>query len=281
MALETAREKSRSTGVTSGVVTPPLQGASTTVWVIRAIGLSLILVIWELAVRLGLVEEFFLSAPTAVVAALFELAVDSTFYGHLGTTMLELVIGFALGVIVGVPVGIVTGINRVIWHAMEPFVMALYSVPAVAFLPLLVLWFGTGLTQKVLLVFVGVVFPVLINTQSGAANVDAQLIETSRSFWASRYKTTRTVILPGSVPAIFSGLRIAVGRGLIMAVVAEFFGAAKGVGYLIFRAGTSYQTATLLAGTIVLAITAVALTALVNFTERQVAPWRYLADSSA
>ena len=165
--------------------------------------------------------------------------------------------------------------GRIQWvnHVMTPFMDALYSTPMVIFLPLLVFWFGIGTWTKVLLIVLGALFPVLINTFEGARNVEPRLIEAAKSYGASGRDMFFKVILVSAIPFIVSGLRLGIGRAIIMMLVAEFFIATGGLGYILAVAGTSYQTAKVFVVALLVAATGVLTTQLLFSCERRIAPW--------
>ena len=150
---------------------------------------------------------------------------------------------------------------------------ALNAAPQVAFLPLLIIWLGIGITSKVALVFLGSFIIMVINTESGVAQVDRRLIETARSFMANERQILINIVLPSAMPYIIAGMRLAVGRTLVMVVVAEIYAATKGLGYLIFQAGASYDTSMIFVGVVILAVAGMALNAFLRAVERRIAPW--------
>src|SRR5207249_212112 len=161
---------------------------------------------WEALARTGTVSPLFLSSPTQVVSRLVQLFISGSIWPHLRASAQEASIGFGLAIAVGVPVGI--GMGRVKWlrNALEPLVAALYSSPAVAFLPLLIIWLGTGLSSKVFLVFLGAVVVLIVNTETGVSTVDDQLVEMARAFTANSRQALAAVILPAAAPFILAGL---------------------------------------------------------------------------
>jgi len=242
--------------------------------IVGAASILFFFAVWEWVVRAGLIDPFFLSAPSAVLATYADLFITSrTIYPHLLTSFYEGAIGLALSIVLGVPVGILMGRVRLARWMLEPFMMALYSTPVVALLPVLILWFGIGLWSKVTLIFLGGFFAVAINTQAGVAGTDPWLLETARSFTAQEYQILCKIVLPSAVPFIIAGIRLAIGRILIMVVVAEMYAAMQGIGYLIMRAGASADTPVLFAGVILLATVGVVLSALLNAAQRRAAPW--------
>jgi ABC-type nitrate/sulfonate/bicarbonate transport system permease component len=164
---------------------------------------------------------------------------------------------------------------RLVRDTLEPFIIAKYSSPTIAFLPLLIIWFGIGVLSKVVLVFLGGVFVIIINTEAGVSNVDRKLVETARSFMASEFQILRKIVLPGSLPFIIAGIRLAVGRILIYVVIAEMFASTQGLGYLIFQAGAMYDTTLIFVGVTILATTGIIMNSLLRLLEQKIAPWRY------
>jgi ABC-type nitrate/sulfonate/bicarbonate transport system permease component len=240
----------------------------------RFTAVVLVLIAWEALARSGAVSPLFLSSPSQVVARLAQLFGSGLIWPHLRASGQEALIGFGLAIAVGVPIGVGMGRVEVVRHALEPLVAALYSSPAVAFLPLLIIWLGTGLWSKVFLVFVGAVVVLIVNTETGVANVDAHLVEMARAFTASRRHVLTKVVLPAAAPFILAGVRLAVGRVLIMVVVAELYASTAGVGYLIFQGGAMYDATLVFAGVTLMAAAGVVISQALRVLERRLAPWR-------
>ncbi|MSQ72773.1 MAG: ABC transporter permease [Betaproteobacteria bacterium] len=239
----------------------------------RTIAIVLFFSVWEWSVRGGGVNPLFLSSPTLVAQRLVEVFADGSIWQHMGASGEIAFWGFALSVLVGVPLGTFMGRNRLARDTLEPFIMAKYSSPTVAFLPLLIIWLGIGVASKIALVFLGAVFVIIINTEAGVSMVDRRLIETARSFTASELQILVKIIGPGALPFIIAGMRLAIGRVLIMVVVAELYAATAGLGYLIFQAGASYDTAMIFVGVGILAGTGIVLNSLMRSAERWITPW--------
>jgi ABC-type nitrate/sulfonate/bicarbonate transport system permease component len=183
-------------------------------------------------------------------------------------------IGFVLSAIAGIAIGVVMAMSKIIFDFLDVWVSALYSTPLIALAPLFIIVFGIGLGAKVAVVITLAIFPVIINTTAGIRTADEQLIETAYSFGANRRQIFVKVLLPWAVPFIVTGLRLAVGRGLIGVVVAEFFGSVSGLGHAIFTASNNFDTADVWLGVFVLSIIGVILIRLMHTLERWVAPWR-------
>jgi ABC-type nitrate/sulfonate/bicarbonate transport system permease component len=160
-------------------------GRTTLIYALRFGALAAFLAIWETASRTGMVDPLFASSPSLIVAKFAEMIGDGSIWPHVAATASVTAAGFGLAVLVGVPIGILMGRSELINATAEPFVAALYASPQVAFLPLLIIWLGIGFTSKVALVFIGSVIIMIINTETGVAQVDPRLIETARSFTAS------------------------------------------------------------------------------------------------
>jgi ABC-type nitrate/sulfonate/bicarbonate transport system permease component len=251
-----------------------LLGRKALIYGLRFGALAAFLMIWEIASRTGMVDKLFASSPSLIVEKFVEMIGDGSIWPHVAATAGVTAAGFGLAVLVGVPVGILMGRSELINATAEPFVAALYASPQVAFLPLLIIWLGIGFTSKVALVFIGSVIIMIINTETGVAQVDPRLIETARSFTASERQVLTKIVLPAALPIILAGMRLSIGRALVMVVVAEIYASNKGLGYLIFQAGGMYDTAQVFVGVAILAGAGVAFNAALRALERRLAPWR-------
>ena len=169
---------------------------------------------------------------------------------------------------VGLPLGVLLGRSRTLNAMLDPFITAFNATPRLVFLPLVLLWFGLGLWSKVVIVFIGALFPILINTYEGVRNADKVLINVVRSFGAKEWDIARLVVVPNSLPYIVAGLRLAIGRAVLGVVVAEFFGSEEGLGVVMVRAAGSYQVDVVFAGLIVFASLSLLMTGLVKMVER-------------
>ncbi|HUZ71474.1 MAG TPA: ABC transporter permease [Stellaceae bacterium] len=229
---------------------------------------------WELVTALGVEPPIVLPAPADVVGAFGEMFSSPDIWADFAASGQELLYGFALAAAVGIVVGLVIGWYVRLGYLVEPFVTFLYAIPRVALGPLLIVWLGIGMTSKVALVFLTTVFPVLVNTSSGIRSLDSHMVRVARCFGASDLQIFRTVALPGSVPFILGGLRLAVGQSLIGVFVAELLGAQHGIGAMIENAGQQFQTAMVFAGLVIFAVAGLLLTSLVRRLERHFDAWR-------
>ena len=243
-------------------------------WMLGTLSMFAFLLLWEGVVRAGAVNPLFTSSPSRIVAAAIEMFADESFYGHLSVSAEEFFSGFGLAIVIGVPLGLLMGWYSRVNAVLEPFVSALYATPRIALLPLLIIWFGIGIASKVAIVFLGAIFPILVNTITGVRTIDVDFIKVARSFGATDRQMFATVVLPSSVPMLLTGLRLGLGHALVGIVVGEMYGATQGLGYLIAVAGARFQTDQVMVGIILIAGLGVVLTELLRAVERRFERWR-------
>ncbi len=220
-------------------------------------------------------KPIFISSPTLVAAAAYRMAfVTGEIWRDLAASGIGYGLGVALAIAVGIPLGLAAGWYRRLSYAVEPFLSALNATPQVAFLPLIVLWVGTGLGARVLIVFLLAVLPIAINAHAAVRTTDARLVRLAASFGAGEWRLFRTIILPSTVPFLLAGLRLAVGRGMIGVVVGEIYGSAAGIGAMISQAGARFQTDRVFVGVLTIVAIGVILVELVQLIERRVEAWR-------
>jgi NitT/TauT family transport system permease protein len=195
-------------------------------------------------------------------------------WAPLGVSAAAFAIGLALAIVVGLPLGVLLGRSKTLNAMFDPFVTAFNATPRLVFLPLLMLWLGIGMWSKIAIVFLGAVFPLLINTHEGVRNADKVLINVVRSFGASEWDVARLVVIPNSLPFIIVGLRLAIGRAILGVVVAEFFGAQAGLGVIMVRAASSFNVDVVFAGLIIFAALSLIMTGLVRVLEERMSRWR-------
>lgn len=244
-------------------------------WLLGGFFLVVLFSAWELEAALGLEPAILLPSPAEVASAFRDFFASSEVWADFAASGQEFLYGFGLAAVVGIVLGLVTGWYRRLGYLLDPCIAFFYAMPRVALVPLLVMWFGIGLSSKVALVFLTSVFPVLINTSSGIRSLDAHLVRVARCFGASDLQIFRTVALPGSVPFILSGLRLAVAHGLIGVFVAELVGGAEhGIGVLVANAGQQFQSAVVFTGLIIFAVAGLILSSLMRWLERRFDAWR-------
>jgi sulfonate transport system permease protein len=213
------------------------------------------------------------TTPSAVAQAAVGMIASGELWAYLWPSLIVLAIGLILASMVGIAVGLVLARYWVIDVAFGVYITFLYSIPTVALVPLIVLWAGYETTAKVIILFLFAFFPMAINTYQGVKNVDPRLIEVGRSFRCSERQLWTNIVLPGALPFILTGLRLAVGRGLIGMVLADLYTAVSGIGYLIARAAGTYQVDKMFVPIVTLGILGVVLTALLRVMEIKLAPW--------
>ncbi|HEX9080267.1 MAG TPA: ABC transporter permease [Desulfuromonadaceae bacterium] len=243
-------------------------------FILGAVVILLFLLAWELVGRLALVNPLFTSSPSRAVRALVAITCDGTLLKHLTTSGTEFLLGFAAAVLVGLPVGIILGWFKLANSAFGPFVAAMQATPRIALMPLFIIWFGLGITSKIVIVMLSAVFPLIVNLQVAMSTIDGDLVRVARSYGASRWQIFWTVALPTSVPFLITALRLAAGRGMLGVIAAEVFGGSQGLGYMIQYAGSTFQTDKVFAGVAVVAAMGITLDTLFRRIGRRFEKWR-------
>ena len=238
---------------------------------IRIASLASVLMLWQIFG--AKVDQTLFTTPLAIGKAAIEMVGDGELWTYLAPSLVVLAIGLSLACVIGVAVGLILARFWVLDIALGVYITFLYSIPSVALVPLIVLWAGFETMSKVIILFLFAFFPMAINTYQGVKNVDAKLIEVGRSFRCSEAQLWRNIVLPGALPFIVTGLRLAVGRGLIGMVLADLYTAISGIGYLIVRTASTYQVDKMFVPIVTLGLLGVTLTACVRFVEVRVAPW--------
>jgi len=237
---------------------------------------------WELVGNtLGLINPMFMSAPSLVWKAGVQLFASGEIWNDLRVSGIEFGWGYFLSVIVGVPFGIACGWYKKMAYTFDPFINAMNATPRVALLPLVIIWLGIGILSKVGIIFLGAVFPILINARDGVKTTPYNLLTAARSFGASEWQIFRSVVLPSTVPFIITGLRLGVGRALIGVMVGELYAATAGIGFMITVAGATFQTDKVFVGILVFAITGIVCMELLNRLEVKFDKWRPKVGAAA
>lgn len=254
---------------------PPQSGAHLSqrlIWWLRGVSLLIILVLWEWYGRKT--NPILFTYPTAIVRAALDMLADGSLLQALGQSLYVLAVGFALGTLGGGALGLLTGRSMVAAALLDIPVTALYATPMVALVPILVLWCGFGMSAKIVVVLLFTIFPVLINTMRGVREVDPRLVEVARAFCSTESRLWIDLVLPSALPFVMTGIRLAIGRALIAVIVAEFYTAISGLGYLIVSNAHTFQTARVFVPVVVLMALGVVTTALLEMVEARLTPWR-------
>ncbi|MBI2087272.1 MAG: ABC transporter permease [Deltaproteobacteria bacterium] len=233
------------------------------------------LTIWELTGNtFQLINPMFMSAPSLVYKAAVQLVTSGEIWNDLRVSGLEFFWGYLLSVIFAIPFGIMVGWYKRMSHIFDPFINAMNATPRVALLPLVIIWLGIGILSKVGIIFLGAVFPILLNTRDGVKTTPYNLLTAARSFGASEWQIFRSVVLPSTVPFILTGLRLGVGRALIGVMVGELYAATAGIGFMITVAGATFQTDKVFVGVLIFAITGMISMELLTKLEKRFDKWR-------
>jgi ABC-type nitrate/sulfonate/bicarbonate transport system permease component len=230
---------------------------------------------WELVGNvLGIINPMFMSAPSLIFKAAIQMFGSGEIYNDLYVSGVEFFWGYFLSVIVGVPFGIATGWYKKMAYIFDPFVNAMNATPRVALLPLVIIWLGIGILSKVGIIFLGAVFPILINARDGVKTTPYNLLTAAKSFGASEWQVFKSVVLPSTLPFILTGLRLGVGRALIGVMVGELYAATAGIGFMITVAGATFQTDKVFVGVLIFAISGMIAMELLTRLESRFDKWR-------
>lgn len=235
--------------------------------------LVLFLAAWQAASG-RLIDDFFISSPTAVAVKLYTWAVDGTLWMSFLYTFQAMAGGFILGSTFGFIVGFVLGRSHMLARLLDPFITAIYCMPKIALAPLLIMWFGIGLASKVAMAGLIVFFLVFLNTFAGVRDVQLVHLQAVRIMGASPWQELRLVVIPSAAAWVLTGLKVSVPYALIGAVVGELISSNRGIGFLIGQASGLFDTAGVFAGLTVLAVTGIVLNSLLKILELRALRWK-------
>ena len=249
--------------------------------ILGAAGVITFLTVWELVGNtFQLINPMFMSAPSLVWNAAVQLFSSGEIYNDLYVSGVELFWGYFLSAVVAVPFGISIGWYKKMSYIFDPFVNAMNATPRVALLPLVIIWLGIGILSKVGIIFLGAVFPILINTRDGVKTTPINLLTAARSFGASEWMIFKTVVLPSTIPFILTGLRLGLGRAIVGVMVGELYAATAGIGFMITVAGATFQTDKVFVGVLVFALAGMLGMELLTRIEARFDKWRPKVGSS-
>jgi NitT/TauT family transport system permease protein len=238
---------------------------------IRMVSLAIFLLLWQIAA--ANVDPVLFTTPYKVAVAGASMIASGELWAGLWPSLLVLVMGLTLAIVFGTLLGLALARFRILDVGLTVYITFLYSIPSVALVPLIVLWAGYETTAKVIILFLFAFFPMVINTYQGVKSVDPKLLEVGRAFRCSERQLWANIVLPGALPFIVTGIRLAVGRGMIGMVLADLYTAISGIGYLIVRAASTFQVDKMFVPIVTLGLLGVTLTALLRAVEKIVAPW--------
>jgi ABC-type nitrate/sulfonate/bicarbonate transport system permease component len=243
--------------------------------ILGAASVVVFLFIWELAGNIWqLINPMFMSAPSLIFRAAVQMFASGEIFNDLYISGVELFWGYFLSAAVAVPFGIVVGWYKRASYIFDPFINAMNATPRVALLPLVIIWLGIGILSKVGIIFLGAVFPILINARDGVKTTPYNLLVAARSFGASEWLIFKTVVLPSTIPFILSGLRLGLGRAIVGVMVGELYAATAGIGFMITVAGATFQTDKVFVGVLIFALTGMLGMELLTRVEKRFDTWR-------
>ena len=256
---------------------PKPKRAALSARLVSAITILILLAAWAISAQLKLVSPVFLPSPAAVWAKFVVVArdgfVDATLLEHITASLWRVFAALVAAILIGVPVGLAIGISRVGRGVFDPLLEFLRPIPPLAYLPLIVIWFGIGEPSKILVIAIAMLAPVALSTAAGVRGVSRERINAARSLGATRAQVVRHVILPSALPSILTGLRIALGAGWSTLVAAELVAATRGLGFMIQSAAQFLVTDVVVMGILVIATIAFALEFIIRRIERVLVPW--------
>ncbi|RZN33987.1 ABC transporter permease [Bradyrhizobium sp. Leo121] len=230
--------------------------------------------LWELAARFGLLDARFFPPPSAIVHQFAALVASGELGANVLASLKRLALGMLLGGVPALFLGLAMGISRPLRAAIDPLISATYPIPKSAILPLVLLIFGLGEMSKVVMVALGAFYPIIINTVVGVANIDKIYLDVGHNYRANRWQVFRTIALPGALPSIMAGVKLAVGMGLILIAISEMVAANDGVGYMIWNAWQVLTVDTMYVGLLVIAVLGFLFSIVLDEIEHRLVPWK-------
>jgi NitT/TauT family transport system permease protein len=243
-------------------------------------GLSIVvfIAVWQLFVDIRNIPPIYLPSPLAILYALVDMAEDGSLFFNLGATLLRIMVGFLLAAVIGITVGVVMGMSRIFERVADPWIAALYPLPKISLIPLLIIWLGTGEAYKIVISAVTAFFPIVMSTYAGVRQVDRGLVKAAEDLGASRRQAQLNVVLPAAIPTIFAGLQLGMGVTIILVVAAEMIGGSGqgGMGNLLIQAGQVMETEKVFAALVMLTLMGAVIMKGQQWLDHKLAPWANL-----
>jgi ABC-type nitrate/sulfonate/bicarbonate transport system permease component len=233
-----------------------------------------LLILWQLLLMAGIGDRRFIPAPTDIAVRFWALILNGELAMHTGVTLVRVFTGFVIGAIPGVAMGLLMAMFKPVRIFFDPLIAALFPIPKIALMPLLLLAFGFGDASKIALVAIAVFFPVIVNTYAGASNIEKIYWDVAKNYGASQWVMFTRIVFFGALPMIFAGLRIALAVSFIVLVAAEFVATKSGLGYLIWNSWELLQVDIMFVGIVTIGILGLITSALFQEIERKVIPWK-------
>ena len=233
----------------------------------------LLLLLWEICSQTGLIDRRFFPAPSSIAGTAWQMTASLEIFDHIWATLKRVAIGYVLGAVPGILLGLILGLSAPIRRVLGPIFSALYPVPKIAILPLILLIFGVGDASKYVVIAIGVFFLMFYNTLGGVMQIPQIYLDVARNAGASRFQTFRYIALPSAMPNIFTGLKLAAGSSYIIIAAAEFLGARSGVGFMIWASWQTFAVSRMFVGIVVISAMGYFTILLLEALERKFVPW--------
>jgi NitT/TauT family transport system permease protein len=249
--------------------------------VLSTLGIVVFFVLWQVGADSGAIDKLFFSSPTAIAVAGWEEVQNPRFWEDAKISGWELFVGSAVAIVVAIPLGLVIGWYRRLNYAADPWLNFANALPRAALVPIVVLTAGLGVEMKIVVVFLGGVFTMMVATVEGVRTVERQLLDVARSFRASQRRIFTSLVIPGTLPFIVSGMRIAVGRVLAGVIIAEFYAQTQGIGVMIYKASNAFLQGgsdRMMFGILLFTLFGIVLYEVVGYAERYFQRWRPSLD---
>jgi NitT/TauT family transport system permease protein len=270
----------RANALTAGEVEPPNVSEPASAlrnyerWTTSIISIVGGFALWEIGVRISGVSPLIIVPPSAIALAFVEMLGSGVLWQNALVSAEQFGLGYCVAAIIAIPLGLAMGQNRVVRDIFYPWVIALYATPSISLAPLILVWLGFGLIAKAFVVALLCFFPIVLNAMAGAENLQPEWRDVATAYSANEREFFFKVVAPGSIPYIFAGLRLAIGRGIVGIVAADLFGSDQGLGYLLLRSARNFRTADIFVVAILFAVFGVALTMAFSAQERLISPWK-------
>ena len=236
-------------------------------------GILIVTAFWHFADR-AVDNEFFFAGPWKVLQKIFSLFITGTIIPHLKISGIEFFLGYGIAALVGITLGLAFGISRLVREFLDPWLGGLYATPTVALAPLIIIWFGVELTPKIVVVLITAVIPIILNTYTGVLNVGQEFQMLGQAFCIPKHQVLFKILIPGALPYIVTGMRLATSRAIVGVVVGEYFGSSHGLGFLLFKGLDTYDMPLMITCAVLLAGTGVVFNQGILAFEKRMAPWR-------
>jgi ABC-type nitrate/sulfonate/bicarbonate transport system permease component len=231
----------------------------------------LVILLWQLLADSGYIPKYILPSPKEIIVTLFNIL--PAISGHLYTTLQEAVIGFAISIVIAIAIAVLMDNYRVVRKSLYPILVVSQTIPVIALAPLFMVWFGFGITPKIVAVVLVCFFPVAVSLLDGLESVDRDMINLLKSMGATKFQVFRYVKFPGALTSFFSGLRIAATYSIMGAIIGEWLGGEKGLGVYMIRVKHSFALDKLFAAILVIVVLSMALFGFIYMVQRLVMPW--------